>query len=136
MEDTELQEKTSVLGKLANIFKSRDEDDEEDEIVTHTTSTIRVRPAPRVTVTVRKNITSFDEALAAADGLKRGEQQIINLANTEPQLRQKIVDFMSGVYYAQDGRWEEIGEDIYLVAASDTYIEMAPTTSRSSSYWN
>jgi cell division inhibitor SepF len=54
----------------------------------------------------------------------------LNLSSTEPGLRQKIVDFMSGVNYAQEGTWEEIGESIYLVVPANAYVEVAPATPR------
>jgi cell division inhibitor SepF len=88
------------------------------------------RPTHRYTVTVRRQITSFDDAMAAAVGLKRGEQQILNLTATDPTLRQKIVDFMCGVNFSQEGTWEEVGEHIYLVAPGHAYIEVAPPTPR------
>lgn len=68
--------------------------------------------------------------MSAANGLKCGEQQILNLASTETALRQKIVDFMCGVNYAQEGTWEEVGENIYLVVPANAYVEVAPATPR------
>ena len=68
--------------------------------------------------------------MAAANGLKCGEQQILNLSSTESALRQKIVDFMCGVNYAQEGTWEEIGDNIFLVVPGNAYVEVAPATPR------
>jgi cell division inhibitor SepF len=62
--------------------------------------------------------------------LKRGEQQILNLAGTDPAIRQKIVDFMCGVNFAQEGTWEELGENIYMVVPASAYVEVAPATPR------
>ncbi len=111
----------------------REEDEFEDEVETPSTPEHRaytLKSAARYTVTVRRQIVSFEDAMAAANGLKNGEQQILNLASTEPALRQKIVDFMCGVNYAQEGTWEEIGENIFLVVPANTYIEVAPATPR------
>src|SRR5204862_6733449 len=97
---------------------------EESEVIQErsgSNAAVQMRPNYRYTVTVRPQITSFDDALAAANGLKRGDQQILNLSGTDPQTRQKIVDFMSGVNYAQEGSWEEIGENVYLIVPSNAY---------------
>ncbi|HSI73142.1 MAG TPA: cell division protein SepF [Fimbriimonas sp.] len=97
---------------------------------------VTIRQNYRYTVTVRRQITVFEDALASANGLKRGEQQILNLTATDPQTRQKIVDFMSGVNYAQEGTWEEIGENVYLIVPSNAYVEVAPPTPRMSAIRN
>lgn len=136
MEELELQDKPGFFSKLTGMFThSRDDEDEE----THTSPrsrTVQLRSAYKYNVTVRRQVASFDDALAAANGLKNGEQQILNLAHTDPILRQKVVDFMCGVNFALEGSWEEIGEHIYLVVPATTYVEVAPPTPRSSSYRN
>ena len=91
---------------------------------------MQTRANYRYTVTVRRQITAFDDAMAAANGLKRGEQQILNLSATDPQTRQKIVDFMCGVNFAQEGTWEEIGENVFLIVPAEAYVEVAPPTPR------
>ena len=79
---------------------------------------------------------TFDDALAAAEGLKKGDQQIVNLTATDPALRQKIVDFLCGVNFSQDGTMEEIGDHIYLLVAADVYVDMTPPNARSNSIRN
>ena len=91
---------------------------------------MNLQKAARYTVTVRRQIVAFEDAMAAAEGLKRGEQQILNLSSTEASVRQKIVDFMCGVNYAQEGTWEEVGENVYLIVPSFAYVEVAPATPR------
>jgi cell division inhibitor SepF len=116
MEELELQDKPGLFTRLAGMFH-REDDDEYEEESTHAGSrrkgTYELRTAYKYHVTVRRQVVSFDDALAAAQGFKRGEQQILNLSSTEPTLRQKIVDFMCGVNFAQEGSWEEIGDHIY-----------------------
>lgn len=125
MDEIELQDKPGLLSRLTNLFSRQDEG--EDELEEVGTQTYSLRSAYRYHVTVRRYVTQFDEAYAAASGLKRGEQQILNLAHTEPALRQKIVDFMSGVSYAQDANWEEIGDNIYLITPGHAFVEVAPS---------
>lgn len=123
MDELELQEKPGLFTRLAGMF-SRDHSEEEEEAGIDGSSTYALRAAYRYHVTVRRQVSSFEEAYTAATGLKRGEQQIMNLALTEPTLRQKIVDFMSGVAFAQDANWEEVGEHVYLVAPASAFVEV------------
>lgn len=133
MEEMMLQEeKPGFFSRIAGIFKGEEILEEEEELTPEKVANgaTTIRPNYRYTVTVRRQITSFDDALAAANGLKRGEQQILNLSATDQATRQKIVDFMSGVNYAQEGSWEEIGEGCYLIVPSNAYVEVAPPTPR------
>lgn len=132
MEEMELQDKPGLFGKLAGIFTREDEEDEVEE----TRETRRPARAAenrniyKYQVTIRRQIVSFEDALAAAQGLKRGEQQVLNLTLTEPSLREKIKDFMCGVNFAQEGTWEEVGENIYLVVPANVFVEVAPASPR------
>jgi cell division inhibitor SepF len=130
MDEMMIQEKPGLFSRIAGIFTHSDEFEDDYEASSQVPNATPMRPNYRYTVTVRRQITSFDDALAAANGLKRGEQQILNLSATDPQTRQKIVDFMSGVNYAQEGTWEEVGEGVYLIVPSNAYVEVAPPTPR------
>jgi cell division inhibitor SepF len=132
MDEMMLQEKPGIFSRLAGMFTRAEEFEDEEPAYERVGSEGQavIRPNYRYTVTVRRQITAFEDAMAAANGLKRGEQQILNLTATDPQTRQKIVDFMSGVNYAQEGTWEEIGENVYLIVPSNAYVEVAPPTPR------
>lgn len=133
MEEMVLQEKPGLFTRLAGMLTRREDEEYEEESNVGSTPEHRaftLKSAARYTVTVRRQIVSFEDAMSAANGLKCGEQQILNLASTESALRQKIVDFMCGVNYAQEGTWEEVGENIYLVVPANAYVEVAPATPR------
>lgn len=131
MEDMQIQEKPGIFGRIAGIFTRQEDVEEEiDDNDMRPANPLTLKAAYRYTVTVRRQIVSFDDAMAAANGLKRGEQQILNLAGTDPAIRQKIVDFMCGVNFAQEGTWEELGENIYMVVPASAYVEVAPATPR------
>jgi cell division inhibitor SepF len=132
MEEMDLQERPGLFGRITSIFTRTEEveEDVEENEGGRPTSALTLKAAYRYTVTVRRQIVSFDDAMAAANGLKRGEQQILNLAGTDPAIRQKIVDFMCGVNFAQEGTWEELGENIYMVVPASAYVEVAPATPR------
>lgn len=132
-----LEERPGIFGRIFGRFTQTEVIEVEEETMPEkNVAPAGMRRDYRYTVTVRRQITSFDDAVAAAHGLKRGEQQIINLTGTDPGLRQKIVDFMSGVNFAHEGTWEEIGESIYLVVPQNAYVEVAPATPRSSAMRN
>ena len=134
-----LEDKPGFFGKVFGKFTRTEVYEEELEVAPEKSAAAPasgMRRDYRYTVTVRRQITSFDDAVAAAHGLKRGEQQIINLSGTEMALRQKIVDFMSGVNFAHEGTWEEIGDGIYLVVPQNAYVEVAPATPRTSALRN
>lgn len=137
MEEMELQDRPGLFSRIGQLFTRAEEDYEED--TTEGKKAARpyeLRASYKYHVTIRRQVVSFDDALAAAQGFKRGEQQLLNLSSTEPGLRQKIVDFMSGVNFAQEGTWEEVGEHIYLVVPANVFVEVAPGTPRASAMRN
>lgn len=126
MEELVEARRPGLFTSLRNLIGGRATEDAEDELET---ATGHARGAI-YHITVRRQVVTFADAVAAADGLKRGEQQILNLCSADGQLREKIKDFLAGVNYAQEGSWEELGEHIYLLAPSNARVETAPATPR------
>ncbi|MCH8274706.1 MAG: cell division protein SepF [Armatimonadetes bacterium] len=127
-------------GFFARLFGRRhpDEYDEFDEMDDHPDQGAKLRVFTTHTyhVTVRRQVVTFADGVASADGLKRGEQQILNLCSADTTLREKIKDFLAGVNYAQEGTWEELGEHVYLLAPKNAIVETAPATPRMSAATN
>lgn len=131
MEEFDGQDRPGLFGKIAGIFTREEEDDEiEAREPRRMARAADVRTVYKYHVTIRRQIASFEDALTAAQGLKRGEQQVLNLTQTEPSLREKIKDFMCGVNFSQEGTWEEVGEHIYLVVPNNVFVEVAPASPR------
>ena len=130
MEET--LEKPGVFGRIRDFFVREAEDDFEDEVLSSapTKPALRINTATRYHITVRRQIVAFQDAVAAADGLKRGEQQILNLAMAPAELREKIKDFMCGVNYNAEGTWEALGETVFLLAPCTAQVEVAPASTR------
>lgn len=124
MEELEVAQRPGLFEKLFDRFRSHEIDEEEAEAV------VSANPGRIYHITVRRQVVTFADAVAAADGLKRSEQQILNLCSADSQLREKIKDFLAGVNYAQEGTWEELGEHVYLLAPSNARVETAPATPR------
>ena len=68
-------------------------------------------------------VTSFADVQKAADRLKSGEPQIINLEKTPPDVAERLIDFLNGVTYALDGFVEKISEGAYLFTPSFISIQ-------------
>lgn len=85
---------------------------------------LRVRSSRVNRVSVWLTVSSFENAQQAADGLKDGHQQIVNLEKATPEVCQRIIDFLNGVTYALDGFVEKVGEKVYLFTPSNYVIEV------------
>jgi cell division inhibitor SepF len=75
-------------------------------------------------VSVWLSVQSFENAQMAADGLKEGHQQIVNLEKAAPEVCTRVIDFLNGVIYAMDGFVEKVGDKVYLFTPSNYCIEV------------
>ncbi len=87
-------------------------------------TTLRMDQSRQTHITVRRAIQTFDDARRAADGLKDGQQQIVNLEQTSSDMTERIIDFLNGATYAIDGSVEKIGEMVYLFTPSSVVIDI------------
>ncbi|MCL5105725.1 MAG: cell division protein SepF [Armatimonadetes bacterium] len=87
-------------------------------------TTVRVHSSRPTYVSVWMTIQSFENAQQAADGLKEGHQQIVNLEKATPEVCTRVIDFLSGVIYALDGYIEKVGDKVYLFTPSNYVIEV------------
>ena len=123
-------------------------DDEETHAPVSTTTppaagkqaqTLRLQMAKGGRVAIRLNAQVFEDAKIAADGLKGGEQQIVNLEKATPQMAERIIDFMNGVCYALDGTVERVGERVYMFVPANVAVDVdqgatAASTARRTNY--
>ncbi|HXH60590.1 MAG TPA: cell division protein SepF [Fimbriimonadaceae bacterium] len=127
----ELAGKPGFFERVVGFFHRHEDEEFDDHTHTIPTSHVRIGVDHTHHFTVRRQVVSFQDAVAAADGLKRNESQIINLTLASPDLREKIKDFMCGVNYTAEGSWEELGEHVYLLAPANAYVEVAPCSQAS-----
>ncbi len=136
-----------VIGRILSHFRGHDDDEYEQEeavaehpqpqpVPTQTRATggsysplrrgttLRMDQARQTHITVRRAIQTFDDARRAADGLKDGQQQIVNLEQTTHDMSERIIDFLNGATYALDGSVEKIGEQVYLFTPSSVVIDI------------
>jgi cell division inhibitor SepF len=119
---------SKVVGSVSKTFGISEEveddyEDEENEPEVKKSPVLRLHSA-RVTHVAVRQPQSFDDARIAADGLKDGRQQIVNLEKTDQAMSERIIDFLNGVTYALNGFVEKVGERVYLFAPSNVQIEV------------
>lgn len=72
----------------------------------HTTTAVQV-------VLVRP--TRFDQAAEIADHLRARRTVVINLETTNKDVARRLVDFLSGVAYANDGKIKKVAINTYII---------------------
>ena len=65
----------------------------------------------------------FDNAPEIADHLKEKRTVVLNLESTEAEAAKRLVDFLSGVAYAGDGKIKKIAVNTYLITPYHVDIE-------------
>ena len=65
-------------------------------------------------VRIRRTIAKEEDVRAAAKGLMKGEQQIINLERCPSVAAEEIINFLSGVCFALEGSSEKVGDKVFL----------------------
>jgi cell division inhibitor SepF len=84
-------------------------------------STFHIASARESSITVMP-VSTFADVQKAADRLKAGEPQIINLEKTDTNSAERLIDFLNGVTYALDGSVEKVAEGAYLFTPSHISI--------------
>ncbi len=130
------QERPSIWTRIKNgLLGTEDPEDEEMDATAaphpdgnaqarRQQAPLRLQATRAGRVAVRLNAQVFEDAKVAADGLKAGEHQIVNLERATPQMGERIIDFLNGVCYALDGTVERIGEKVYMFVPANVSVEV------------
>ncbi|MBR3358027.1 MAG: cell division protein SepF [Solobacterium sp.] len=65
---------------------------------------------------------TYDEASEIADVLKQKCGAIVNLQNMTREYSQRMIDFLSGVVYCENGRIEKIGHRVILCVPRESDV--------------
>jgi cell division inhibitor SepF len=65
---------------------------------------------------------NFNDAQQVADQFKRSVPVILNLQTTDHELSKRMIDFCSGLTYAQDGGMQRIAEKIFLLTPQNVEV--------------
>ncbi|MCL5037412.1 MAG: cell division protein SepF [Chloroflexi bacterium] len=66
--------------------------------------------------------TSYAEAIQIAEQLKRKTPVLLNMARADTELARRIIDFLYGINYAEDGHMINVTDHIYLFTPSSIEI--------------
>lgn len=59
----------------------------------------------------------FEEVTAIADHLNEGKTVVLNLEETPRDVQRRIVDFLSGVAYANNGNMRKVAKNTFIIVA-------------------
>ena len=128
-----------VFGKIKNVFGVDDEDfeddyeyeyEEEDEVVENTvkpdfsqmkkekavplSTASAALPSSQLQVVLVKP-EKFDDASGIADSLNAKKTVVLNLEATSKEVSRRLVDFLSGVAYANNGQLKKIANSTFII---------------------
>lgn len=86
----------------------------EPRLIKSKSSNIQVSPNMQV-VLVKPD--RFDDMPSIADHLNAGKTVVLNLEDASGELARRIVDFLSGVTYANGGNMKKVAKNTFLIAA-------------------
>lgn len=72
---------------------------------------------------------AYEDVQSFADHLKARQPIIVSLDGVDADLSRRIIDFMSGVTYALEGRIHRIGDGIFLIAPVNVMIDASESLS-------
>ena len=64
----------------------------------------------------------YDNASEIADHLRDKRTVVLNLEKTEKEIARRLLDFLSGVAYAQEGKIKKVALDTYIVTPYNVNI--------------
>jgi FtsZ-interacting cell division protein YlmF len=126
--DEQYEERPTLWARVRSWVGLNREEYDEEPLPARATD-VRYRRVQAYHISIRKEILSIEDARVAADGLKEGIQQILNLAATPQGVRERVVDFLNGVVYAIEGSVERVSEHVFVYAPPQAIID-APNTTR------
>jgi cell division inhibitor SepF len=64
----------------------------------------------------------FDNAPEIADHLRQKHTVVLNLESANKEIARRLVDFLSGVAYAQDGKIKRVANSTYIITPDNVDI--------------
>jgi cell division inhibitor SepF len=136
------EERVGFFGRMKDWFTGTPDDFYEPEnsmppkSSPHAVKADAVRADYRYIVTLRTQVANLSDAAQVANGLKIGEQQIVNLENTPDSEKRDVINFLAGVNYAMEGTMEPITNNVILFVPATAHLQPVPPTEKSSSIHN
>ncbi len=86
--------------------RERDRDSGNNVVNIHTTARLQV---------VLAKPESFEEARAVADNLNEKHTVVLNLESANREVARRLVDFLSGVAYANGGQFKRVANSTFII---------------------
>ena len=94
-------------GRTASVTRARSEEDRRNKVVNiHATTQLKV-------VLVKPE--RFENASEIADHLKDKRTVVVNLESTNKDVARRLIDFLSGVAYAGEGKIKRVAANTYII---------------------
>ncbi|MBO5035070.1 MAG: cell division protein SepF [Oscillospiraceae bacterium] len=107
LDRTAVKEKTAARAEAASPFESDRTDRRSNKVVNiHTTTQLQV-------VLVKPD--RFENAAEIADHLREKRTVVLNLEQTSKDVSRRILDFLSGAAYAQEGKVKKVALSTYII---------------------
>ncbi len=129
--------------KVKNIMVIPDEDDYDEDVADTRESSSKIGSSDEVSSYTKKTETPkliksktmsysqpqgslqvvlvkpdrFDEVTAIADHLNDGKTVVLNLEETSRDISRRVVDFLSGVAYANGGNIRKVAKNTFIIVA-------------------
>lgn len=132
-----------ILDSIKNIMTIPEEDefDNEAEVVEETTPKKKAQPEPKKEATTprviggKKTVQTangmqvvlvkperFDDVTSIADHLNAKKTVVLNLEVCDRELSRRIIDFLSGVAYANHGNIRKVAVSTFIIVPADVDV--------------
>ncbi len=123
----------SLMEKLKNIMTVPDDEEYDDDVDIISKPTEKAASAPRQDESGRRNNKvvnihttaqlqvvlvkpeRFDDASSVADHLNEKRTVVLNLESTNKDVARRLVDFLSGVAYANNGQIKRVANSTFII---------------------
>ena len=106
--------------RLAHPYEDEDGGDYEDSSVPapeddrRSNKVVNIRAATQLQVVLVKP-ERFEDASSIADHLREKRTVVLNLESTNGEIARRLLDFLAGVSYAQEGKIKKVAISTYII---------------------
>ena len=104
---TDRAERTDRLARTESAYAPGDEERRSNKVV-------NIRAATQLQVVLVKP-EKFEDASAIADHLREKRTVVLNLESTNKEIARRLLDFLSGVAYANEGKIKKVALATYII---------------------
>ena len=113
-EEDEYEEDFAPVNTVKEPTRDRDADRRNNKVVNiHTTTQLQV---------VLVSPTRFENASEIADHLRDKRTVVLNLEQTDKNIARRLIDFLSGVAYANEGTIKKVALSTYIITPYNVEI--------------